>query len=382
MKDKTKFTHLGRPTPKMATAVNPDITRASTLLFEKAEDLYTGSMRSYGRHGSPLHDALELAFNELESGAGTSLTPSGFSACTLAILAMVKSGDHILVTDSIYGPTRNFCENFLKNMGIEAERFDPRIGEGIKSLFRPNTTAIISESPGSLTFEIQDLPAFVKVAKESSIAVIVDNTWSGGITYNPLVLGADISIHAATKYMGGHSDIMYGAVVSRTKTTAKKVAQTRKFLGLACSPDDTYQILRGFRTLHTRFEVQEKASLDLASWFEQQDFIEKVLHPGLKSHPDHAIWSRDFTGGGSLFSIVLKPVSDETVNSFINGLKYFGIGFSYGGYESVVIHCDPQLDRKFGTGFNGPLVRFGCGLEDIEDLKSDISQAARKALNA
>ena len=382
MRDKTKFTHLGRPKPEMATAVNPDITRASTLLFKRAEDLYTGKVRSYGRHGSPLHDALELAFNELESGAGTSLTPSGFAACTLAILAMVKSGDHILVTDSIYGPTRDFCEKFLKDMGIEAERFDPRIGANIKSLFRPNTSAIVSESPGSLTFEIQDLPAFVKAAKDKNIAVIVDNTWSGGITYNPLVLGADISIHAATKYMGGHSDIMYGAVVSRTKPIADKVAKTRKFLGLACSPDDTYQILRGFRTLHTRFDVQERAAMELAVWFESQDFVKQVLHPALKNHPDHKIWSRDFTGGGSLFSVVLKPTSHETVNLFINNLNYFGIGFSYGGYESVVIHCDPQLNRKFGNGLGGPLVRFGCGLEDIEDLKADISQAASKAFNA
>jgi len=379
MKDKTKFTHLGRPKPGLATAVNPDITRASTLLFDKAEDLYRRDIRAYGRHGSAVHDAVVEAFNELESGAGTSLAPSGFAACTLAILAAVKSGDHLLVTDSIYGPTRDFCERFLKGLGIEAERYDPRIGADIETLCRDNTAAIVSESPGSLTFEIQDLPAFVAIARKRKIITIVDNTWSGGITYNPLKLGADLSIHAATKYVGGHSDIMFGAVVSRTEDLASQVGQTRKFLGLATSPDDAYQILRGFRTLHTRFAAQETAALELASWLREQPFIQKVLHPALKDHPDHKLWKRDFTGSGCLFSVVMQPAPIETINTFINALKLFGIGFSYGGFESVVIHCDPQLNRKFKTDHGGPLVRFGCGLEDISDLKADILQAASKA---
>jgi len=382
MKDKTKFTHLGRPKPSLATPVNLDITRASTLLFEKSEDLYRTDIRGYGRHGSQLHDALEEAFNELEGGAGTSLAPSGFAACTLAILACVSSGDHLLVTDSIYGPTRNFCEKFLKGLGVEAERYDPRMGGDIASLFRDNTAAIVSESPGSLTFEIQDLPAIIDAAKKKNIVTIVDNTWSGGITYNPLKLGANISIHAATKYIGGHSDVLYGAVVSRTKNMAAQVEKTRKFLGYATSPDDAYQILRGFRTLHTRFEAQEKSALELATWLRDQSFIHSVLHPALEEHPDHHIWKRDFTGGGCLFSVVLKPVSIDVVNSFIDGLRLFGIGFSYGGFESVVIHCDPQLNRRFGDGFAGPLVRFGCGLEDIDDLKVDIAQSAKSVLNA
>lgn len=382
MKDKTKFTHLGRPKPGLETPVNPDISRASTLLFGKSEDLYRTDIRGYGRHGSALHDHLEAAFNELEGGMGTSLTPSGFAACTLAILACVTSGDHILITDSIYGPTRDFCEKFLKGLGVEAERFEPRIGADISKLFRDNTVAIVSESPGSLTFEIQDLPAFVEAARPLNIKVIVDNTWSGGITYKPLQLGADISIHAATKYMGGHSDILYGAVISRTKDMAAKVAKTRKFLGFATSPDDTYQILRGFRTLHTRFEAQEKSAFELAKWLDGQSFVQSVLHPALKSHPDHGIWKRDFSGAGCLFSVVLQPASTEQINAFIDGLNLFGIGFSYGGYESVVIHCDPQLNRKFHSGFSGPLVRFGCGLEDLEDLKSDIAASAQKALDA
>ncbi len=382
MKDKTKFTHIGRPKPGIATPVNLDVTRASTLLFAKSEDLYRTDIRGYGRHGSPLHDALEEAFNELENGAGTSLAPSGFAACTLAILSCVSAGDHLLVTDSIYGPTRNFCENFLKGLGVEAERYDPRIGAEIASFFKPNTIAIITESPGSLTFEIQDLPAIVKAAKTRDLKVIVDNTWSGGISYKPLNMGADISIHAATKYMGGHSDILFGAVISRTKDMAAKVAKTRKFLGYATSPDDAYQILRGFRTLHTRFEAQEKSAVQLADWLKTQSFVETVLHPALDCHPDHGLWKRDFTGGGCLFTVVMKPATTQQINAFIDGLELFGIGFSYGGFESVVIHCDPQLNRKFGDGFAGPLVRFGCGLEDIEDLKADIMQSAAQALNA
>ncbi|NNE58691.1 MAG: cystathionine beta-lyase [Hellea sp.] len=376
MDEKTKFAHLGRPEPGLATAVNLSITRASTLLFNKAEDLYRHDIRAYGRHGSDVHDAVELAFNTLENGEGTSLTPSGFSACTLAILANVKAGDHILVTDSVYAPTRMFSEAFLTKFDIKAERYDPRIGASIESLFRDNTSVIISESPGSLTFEIQDLPAFVTAAKARDIVNIVDNTWSGGISYMPLDLGADISVHAATKYVGGHSDIMFGAVVSRTAKMAKKVADTRKALGFATSPDDAYQILRGFRSLHTRFEVQEKTGFNLASWLEKQGFVHSVLHPALPSHPDHELWKRDFKGGASLFGVILNPTSPEKVIAFMNNLKFFGLGFSYGGFESVAIHCDPQLNRKFGRKLPGPLIRFGCGLEDIEDLKSDISQAS------
>lgn len=375
MKKETQFAHIARPKAGLGTAVNPDITRASTLLFEKAEDLYRSDIRGYGRHGSAVHDDLKEAFNLLEGGAGTSLFPSGLAACTYPILSQVKAGDHVLLTDSSYGPTRYFCDGHLKKLNIETEIYDPRIGGNIDTLIRPNTSVILLESPGSLTFEIQDIPAIVKVAKANNITTIIDNTWSAGLTLNPLALGVDISCHAATKYFAGHSDIMSGAAVSRTKKLADQVALTAKHLGNASSPDDVYQVLRGFRSVVPRFRQQEATSLALANWLADHPKIQQVLHPAHPTHPDHAIWKRDFTGGGCIFSVVFKPCSKKEVLAFVNALQLFGIGYSYGGFESLCIHCDPQLKRSTSESLGGPLIRFACGLEAMEDLKADIDQA-------
>lgn len=379
MKKTTEFIHIARPKPDIATAVNPDITRASTLLFDRAEDLYRSDIRTYGRHGGAVHDALCEAFTALEGGAGTSLAPSGHGATTLAVLSQVKAGDHVLLTDSAYGPTRHFCKGYLSRIGVEMELYDPHIGGDIASLIRENTSVIIMESPGSLTFEIQDIPAICEAASTRGVTTIVDNTWSGGISLKPLKLGADISVHAATKYVGGHSDVLYGAVVSRTKQIADQVSNTRKYLGVATAPDDTYQILRGFRTLHTRFAAQEKSALQLAQWLSGRSEVSRVLHPALPSHPGHKIWKRDFDGAACLFGAVLNPCDEAQVLKLINGLKFFGIGFSYGGYESVAIHCDPQLSRQHAPKFEGPLIRFGCGLEDINDLITDVEQSLNAA---
>jgi cystathionine beta-lyase len=371
----TEFTHVGRPKAGLGTAVNPDITRASTLLFSRAEDLYRTDIRGYGRHGSAGQDALKEAFNLLEGGAGTTLAQSGLSACALAILANVKSGDHLLLTDSSYGPTRSFCQNYLKKMGVETQIYDPRIGADIDALIRENTAVIVMESPGSLTFEIQDIPAISKAAKARGVTTIVDNTWSAGLTLKPLSLGADIAVHAATKYFGGHSDVMFGAVVSARAGMAKRVAQTAKYLGYATSPDDAYQILRGFRTVVHRFRHAEQSALTLAKWLNGHEKVQDIFHPALLSHADHALWKRDFTGAACLFAAVLKPCSEAEVLAFVNALELFGIGYSYGGYESLVIHCDPQLKRVHGGTLSGPLVRFACGMEDAEDLKADLSRA-------
>lgn len=371
----TKFAHMGRPPAGLGTSVSHPVTRASTLLFEKAEDLYRNDVRGYGRHGTVVHDALAELFNELEGGVGTLLYPSGVAALTGPILSVVKPGDHILLTDSAYGPTRSFCQTFLKKMDIETIFYDPRIGAGIADLIKENTSLILLESPGSLTFEIQDTPAIAKVAKERGVTTLIDNTWSAGITLSPLPMGIDISVHAATKYFGGHSDVMYGAAVFADEAKFKRAQQTAKQLGNASSPDDAYQILRGFRSVLPRFRQQEATALSLAQWLMTRDEVQQVLHPAVEDHPDHALWKRDFTGGGCLFSVVLQPLSDADVLKFIDALKLFGIGYSYGGFESLAIHCDPQLRRNCAEPLPRPLVRFACGLEAMFDLKLDIEQA-------
>lgn len=375
MKNATKFTHLGRPAAGLGTAVSYGVERASTLLFERAEDLYRNDIRGYGRHGTQVHDALADMFTTLEGGADTALFPSGLAACTYSILALVKTGDHILLTDSCYGPVRNFCQRHLRRMGIETEIYDPHVGADIDALIRDNTSLIILESPGSLTFEIQDTPAIVKAAKARNIATLIDNTWSAGLVYNPIAMGVDISVHAATKYYGGHSDVMYGAAICRTDSIFKKVKGTAKHLGNASSPDDAYQILRGFRSIVPRFAHQQASALQLATWLSNHDEVIRVLHPALPEHPDHALWQRDFTGSACIFSFVLKPISDDDVLKFVDALKLFGIGYSYGGFESLVIHCDPQLRRDYGKDLGGPLIRLACGLEDAGDLQDDIAQA-------
>lgn len=371
----TKFAHMGRPAAGLGTSVSHPVTRASTLLFEKAEDLYRNDIRGYGRHGTAVHDALADLFTELEGGVGTLLYPSGVAALTGPILSVVKPGDHVLLSDSAYGPTRAFCQTFLKRMGVETTFFDPRIGGKIKNEIAESTALIILESPGSLTFEIHDIPAILKIAKANNITTLIDNTWSAGISLSPLSMGVDISVHAATKYFGGHSDIMYGAAIFADKSRFTKAQQTAKQLGNASSPDDAYQILRGFRTILPRFRQQEATSFALASWLMTRDEVQQVLHPAVTDHPDHALWKRDFTGGGCIFSVILKPLSDADVLKFVNALNLFGIGYSYGGFESLAIHCDPQLRRSCADKLPGPLVRFACGLEAMTDLKADIEQA-------
>lgn len=371
----TKFTHLGRPPAGLGTSVSHPLTRASTLLFDKAEDLYRNDIRGYGRHGTAVHDALAELFTELEGGIGTVLYPSGVAALTGPILSIVKPGDHVLLTDSAYGPTRHFCQTFLKRYGIETELYDPRIGSNISGLIRENTSLILLESPGSLTFEIQDVPAIAKAARAASVTTLIDNTWSAGLTFNPLPMGIDISVHAATKYFGGHSDIMYGAAIFGNEAHFNRAAATAKQMGNSSSPDDAYQILRGFRTVLPRFRQQEATALALAKWMMTRDEIATVLHPAVTDHPDHELWKRDFTGGACLFACVLTPLSETEVLRFINSLKLFGIGYSYGGFESLAIHCDPQLKRHHADRLSGPLIRFACGLEALSDLKSDIEQA-------
>ena len=361
--------------------VNPPIERASTILFDTVSALY-GSKPGYGRMGLTVHRELEAALCVLENATHAKLTANGLQACALAIGSQVRAGDHVLFTDSAYGPTARYFERRLAKMGVEATRFDPRCGANISNLIKPNTRLIYLESPGSLTLEISDTPAIVEIARQKGIRTILDNTWGAGLLHKPLDLGVDISVQALTKYAVGHADAFGGAVMSRDAHVAQQIIDCGDDWGLSLAPDDAYTALRGLRTLKTRMEAHEAAGLKLANWLAGHPGVSQVLHPALESHPDHALWKRDFTGANGLFSIVLHPVEPEALNRFLDALELFSMGFSWGGYESLIIPCDPQLKRSKGHWTDqkdGPLLRIHVGLEAADDLIADL-QAGFEAM--
>jgi len=372
----TRADRLGRVT------VNPPVERASTVLFRDEAGLY-GAKPTYGRMGLTVHRELEAAMCELEGASHTRLTGNGLQACALAIASLTSSGDHLLFSDSVYGPTARFCERRLKAMGIEAERFDPRAGAEIAALFRPNTKAIFLEAPGSLTFEICDTPAIVAAASEQGIRTILDNTWGAGLLHQPLALGVDISVQALTKYAAGHADAFGGAVMTRDSGLAARIAAASEDWGIALAPDDAYLALRGLRSLHTRLKAHEAAGLEMAHWFAARPEVAGVLHPALPESPDHALWTRDFTGSNGLFGVILNPVPAGGMERFFDALSLFSLGFSWGGFESLVIPCDQQLERMKGSWTEtraGPLLRLHIGLEATRDLKADL-EAGFKAMS-
>ena len=378
MKDDTKYCHLGR-THEGLRMVNPSIERGSTVMFPDF-DTFRGRKRKkyYGRHGTDTHDALKEAIAELEGAMGVTLTPSGLSAVNMAILAYALPGTDVLMTDTAYDPVRSFADDYLKPRGVSVRYFDPLIGAGIKDLIQDNTALIHCESPGSLTMEVQDLPAICAAAGD--IPVSVDNTWGAGHFYKPLKLGATISIQSATKYLGGHSDVFLGTIASGTEQAAHKVFKTAQLLGNATSPDDAYTVLRGIRTLHVRLAEHEVQGLALAEWLAGRDEVAEVLHPGLESHPQHALWKRDFTGACGLFSVVLKTSDEAYVRTFIDSLHHYGLGYSWGGFESLCLPAWPSWSRSAVPWTKqGQLLRFHAGLEAIEDLTSDLDQAFQKA---
>lgn len=366
----------GRDTLAQKGFINPPIVRGSTVLYPTAEDLHAhrGEFQ-YGRHGTPTTKALVDALKTLEGPncAGVGLAPSGVSAITTALLAVLKAGDHLLVIDNAYRPTRNFCDGMLKRCGVETTYFDPLIGANIEKLFKPNTRTVVVEAPGSQSFEMPDIPAIAKAAHGKDIIVIDDNTWATPLFHRSLDQGVDISIQAGTKYIGGHSDIMFGTISANAKAWPL-VADSIRQLGVCAGPDDVFLALRGLRTLAVRLAHHQQAGLEMARWFGARPEVERVLHPGLESDPGHAIWKRDFTGASGLFSIVLKPAPQKAVDAFLDALTLFGMGYSWGGFESLVIPFDCSTYRTATTWApGGPALRFHIGLESLDDLKADLA---------
>ena len=370
----TKLVHLGRDTKEAKGFVNPPLYKGSTVLFPTVKSLTEGGYGYwYGRKGSPTYESLEAALNELEHSDDTILTPSGLSAITTALLALLKTGDHLLVTDSVYQPTRNFCDTTLKALGIEVTYYDPRVGAGIKDLIKENTKLIFLECPGSQSFEIQDIPAIVEAAQKTSLLTLIDNTWATPLFLTPLTLGVDVSIHSGTKYFIGHADAMIGTVSSNGET-AQKIRQMAYSLGLCAGPDDVQLALRGLRTLGVRLAHHERAAIEFASWLEERPEVECVLHPALPSHPDHDIFKRDFKGSSGLFTAILKPVEQKKIEAMLDGLELFAMGWSWGGYESLALPFNPASYRT-ATNWNykGQAIRFHIGHENMDDLKADLT---------
>ncbi|WP_342362670.1 cystathionine beta-lyase [Terrarubrum flagellatum] len=373
--DRTRLVLAGRDPSDSFGFVNPPIVRGSTVLYPNMSDFMQRKARfMYGTRGNPTIEALETAVNSLEGGAGCVLVPTGLMACTLPLLACLNAGDHVLIPDSVYRPTRMFCDSMLKRMGIESSYYDPLIAGDVAKLFKANTRAIFTESPGSQTFEVQDIPAIVEAAHARDLVVLMDNTWATPLYFDAHAFGVDYAIQAGTKYLAGHSDVLIGTISARTPELYKKLRETWEQLGVLVGSEDAFLTLRGSRTLRVRLAEQEKAGLEMAQWLQARSEVAAVHYPALPEDPGHKLWKRDFTGASSLFAITLKPTSTQSVAAMLDGLELFGMGASWGGYESLALPFDCSAYRT-ATKWNavGPNIRFHIGLEDVEDLKADLA---------
>lgn len=369
----THIVHSGRDPFAHHGFVNPPVYRGSTVLFKTLESFEKRAQRYvYGRRGTPTSEALEEAIATIEGGARCWLAPSGAAAIATALLSAVKAGDHILVADTVYLPTRKICDGALKRFGVETTYYDPAIGAGITKLMRPNTSVVFTESPGSLTFEVQDIPAIAAATRERGVLLMMDNTWASPLYFQPFAHGVDVSIQAATKYIVGHADAMLGAITAREEVAAR-LREEAQGLGICAGTEEMYLGLRGMRTLEVRLERHWRSGVEIASWLEQRPEVARVLHPALPSHPQHELWKRDFIGASGLFSIILKPTSKPALAAMVEGYSLFGIGASWGGFESLVLPFDATRART-ATAWNpgGPTLRYHIGLEDTGDLKADL----------
>lgn len=374
---------LGREAPGDAQFVNPPLVRGSTVLHADVADLRERARRgaagddtgpvSYGIHGTPTHHAFLEALTELEGGYRSWALPSGLSACTIAILAFVGQGDHVLVTDSAYGPTREFCQSTLPRYGIEASFYDPCVGEAIEESFRPNTRLLFLESPGSLTFEVQDVRLLAQIARRRNAVSVIDNTWATPLYLRPLELGVDVSVHAVTKYIGGHADLLLGTITSN-QACWPPLRKAFRALGMTTSPDDCWLALRGLRSLQARLARHRATAERLIEWLLGQPEVERVLYPARPQDPGYALWRRDFHGASGVFGVVLRPqVQVQAVCALVDGMRLFGRGYSWGGFESLLIPCYPQRSLTPNAPA-GRLLRISAGLEDADDLLADLQQ--------
>ncbi|MBC8158874.1 MAG: cystathionine beta-lyase [Alphaproteobacteria bacterium] len=387
MKKDTVLTTAGRNPADNFGIVNPPVYHASTIAFPTLAALEEGNANPfegvhYGRQGTPTTFAFQDAVAALEGGDACVALPSGMAAIACALLAFLKSGDNVLITDSVYFPTRRFCGSALKGFGVETTYFDPMIGAGISELIRPETKIVFVEAPGSLTFEVQDIPAIAEAAHGKGAVVIMDNTYSAGLYYQPFEKGVDVSVQAATKFIVGHSDAMLGTITVR-KDMADLMKATANNYGYCAGPDDCYLGLRGIRSLSPRMQRHQESGLKLAEWLKARPEVERVLHPAFPECPGHDIWKRDFTGACGLFGVVLKPASMNALSAMMDGMEHFSMGYSWGGFESLII---PTYPAKIRTAtewtYEGPSLRIHTGLEDVDDLIADLDAGLRRLIAA
>ena len=380
MKEDTKIVHKGRDPDANHGIINPPVYRASTIAWGSVAEMryrrdhrWEPGIYTYGRHGTPTHEALEEAFAAVSGGYRSVAVASGLAAINAAMLAFLQQGDHVLMVDSVYGPARNFCDNVIGRFGVETTYYDPAIGAGIANLIRDNTRIVYVESPGSQTFEIQDIPAISAAAHEAGCVVIMDDTWSAGIYFKPFEHGVDVCAMAATKYIVGHSDVMMGLITSNEEHW-DRIRPSAAVLGANSGPDDIYLALRGLRTIKVRLKRHQETGIALARWLQARPEVDRVLHPALPEFPGHELWKRDFTGASGLFSFVLRDgFGDAQITAFLDGMRFFAMGASWGGFESLILPANPGPNRT-ATSWDGPgqLIRIHAGLEDAEDLIADL----------
>lgn len=383
MQENTQLVTAGRHPERFGGVVNTPIFRGSTILagsmdewehMKRARAADEFGATTYGRYGAATHHALQEAVAQIEGGYRSLVYPSGLAAISTALTALLAAGDHVLVPDCAYSPTRSFLKNVLSRYGVEVDVYDPLVGGGIDALMKSNTRVVFVESPGSETFEIQDIPAIAAVAHARGALVVMDNTWGTPLFFKPFKHGVDVSIQAATKYIVGHSDALMG-IVTCTREVWPKIKATSSDMGQTTSPDDIYLALRGLRTMGVRLARHHESGLAVASWLERRAEVEAVLHPALPSHPGHALWKRDFTGACGLFTMVLRTASVPAMHAFVDALEHFGIGVSWGGYESLVIPFTPGASHTGARWpWKGLALRLHVGLEDVPDLLADLER--------